>query len=240
MSKRRFNVVLIIAVVFLAAAAFAFSPYFRIENIEIYGNEIIPESKIRELLEISESQNIFLFNAGKANKRLQANPYMEHAEFERVFPNGLNVKILERRRCGYIKHRENTFLYIDDSGFALETNSEPLARLPSITGLGIKDIQLGALLNVENTEVLKTVIFYTQTIKKHEFLPYVSYIDVSDAANAAVRVGGIEFNLGDYNDADEKVRTMIQIYNSLPNAEILRGIVDLKVIRSQYICKIVG
>lgn len=234
----RFKIILTVCVVASATVLFMFSPYFYIAEITVNGNDSIEQTEILTRTGIQRTTNMFLFNESEARKRIIENLYIDNVQFTKSLPNKLTITIRERHLSGYVEYMPGKYLYIDEYGRVLEINSFFAERLPVVGGLKFDKFQLGETLEVEDTAAFKTVVTYARLLIKHDLTEQVSRLDVSDGGNTRIFMYHIEFNVGDGLNADEKIRTMKDIADKLPNADKIKGSVDLREIRSQYVLKI--
>ena len=217
----------------MAVILFLVSPYFHIEEVVIQGNVRVPHSDIRERLDITTTTNILMFNTTAARRRIMANLYVGDVVFRRDLPGRLYVTIFERRLSAYVQYRNN-FLYLDDSGRVLEVRPYFSESRPILEGLQFTRFQLGEILDVENPIDFAGVVLYTQLLTTHNLIHSITYINVSDPANIRILVNYLEFHVGGTSDADEKVRTIAEILNELPDASRMRGFIDMRTIRPQF------
>lgn len=237
----RFKMALIIGGVAFAAVLFMFSPIFYIQEVTpdiVNGCENIPTSEILTRAGLTKTANLFLFDTSKARKSIMENPYIDSVTFQKILPNRLTITVRERHLSGYVEYMQGKYLYIDENGRVLETNSFYTEKLPVVRGLKYSRVRLGEILEVEDTAAFKTVVTFARLLNKHQLTDLVSRIDVSDGNNTKILVHYMNFNVGDGKNADEKIRTIKEIMEKLPNADIIKGFVDLTEIRSQYYIKI--
>jgi hypothetical protein len=230
----KFRVSLVLCALLLAAVLFLFSPYFNVNEIGVIGNGTVDQSDILERLDVSVGDNILLVNTAAARRRIMGNLYIDHVAVERVLPNRINITVRERRLVAYVEHIPGSFLFIDEVGRVLEVRSFFTEPLPLVTGLSFPSFQLGERLDVPNREAFGIVTQYAQALQRYGLGAMVTHIDVTDVFNARILFPNLEFNVGDGRDADEKVRTMVEILLSIPDVVSYRGFVDLREIAPQY------
>ena len=238
MASRKFKISMTICGIAFAAVLFMFSPFFYVEEIVIDGNDTVSLSEIYERLGLDRTTNILLFNQSAARSRVMENLYVADVQFTRRVPGRLYVQVRERRLAAFIEHTPGSFLYIDDEGRVLEVRNFVSQPLPTVVGLNFTRFALGEILDVPDRTAFSIVTQYAHLIYRHGLACRVRYINVSDTANTRILVGYIEFNVGGIRDAETKVRAIVGMLDVMPDAEIARGDVDLREIRSEYIFKI--
>ena len=70
---------------------------FRIENIIIAGTNNLPKDYINNIIKIYNDVNIFKINLSIIHNKIIRNSWVKEAYIERVLPNTLKIKILEKK-----------------------------------------------------------------------------------------------------------------------------------------------
>jgi len=215
-----------------------FSPIFYMREIIISGYNIVSRSELTERLEVDLTTNLLFFNTRAAKRRVMENLYIADVSFSRELPGRLYVQVRERRLAAYVERAPGSFLYIDEQGRVLEVRSFTSGTRPIVVGLNFTHFALGEVLEVPDASAFDIATEYALHIYHHGLVDRVTYIDVSDTANTRILVGYIEFNVGDINNAESRVRVIAGILAEMPDAEIARGFVDLRVTRGEYFFEI--
>jgi len=236
--RKSFKLVIGICIVASATVLFMFSPFFTITDVTITGCETVQMQEIIERAGLSGPVNFFTYSANKAKTRIKENLYIKGLSVSKEIPNSVHISVTERRPCGYVEYMQGKYLYIDDDGFIIEIKSDIDKSLPIVTGIAFDKFQLGKCLDVDDPSAFKAVVTYARMLLKHELIDVVSYIDISDTHNTVIRIYNIEVQIGDTNNADEKIRTMKAVIDTLPNMDSIRGFLDIREISSQYIFKL--
>ena len=193
------------------------------------------QSEIINRLDLSRYSNILLFNPYAARERIMANLYIGNVTFQRDLPGRLVVTVFERRLSAYVEHQPGSFLYLDDDGRVLEIRSYRSEALPLLEGLDFDRFQLGEILEVSNQTDFAAVVHYTQLLSHYNLLGKITHINVADPGNIRILYNYWEFNVGDARDADQKVRTIAYIIENYPDADIIRGFLNIQDVRSDFI-----
>jgi len=235
----KFKITITLCALVLGLVVFLLSPYFSVQAIIVSGQNAVDRTDIIKQAEINYGSNIFLFNTNAARRRIMENPYIDSVSFVRELPGRLYISVRERRLIAYVEHMPGSFLFIDETGRVLEVRSFFTEPLPVVIGLDIHSFQLGERLDVPNRSVFMIVTQYAQALQRHGIASLVTHIDVTDTFNTRIRFPNFEFNVGDARDADEKVRTIAAVLQSLPEVATYRGFMDLREIASQYFMTII-
>lgn len=230
---RKFKAALVISGIVLAILLFLASPFFHIQDLVIQGNHRIASADIETRLGLTNSSNILMFNTGTARRRVLSNLYIADVHFARELPGRLVVTVLERRPSAYVPHM-GSFLILDDTGRVLEITGTVSEPLPLLEGLQFSRYQLGEVLDVANAVDFDNVVLYTQLLVTHGLIYDITHINVSNPNNIRILVNYLEFHVGGIADADEKVRTIVEMLYNLPDASRVRGYVSMQDIRVQF------
>ena len=224
----KFKAALIIGGIMLATVLFLVSPFFHVQEIIILGNSRVNEADIYDRLEISRSSNILLLDTSAAKRRVMSNLFIGDVSFRRDLPRRLYVLVQERRPSAYVQHTPGNLLVLDDNGRVLEIRSQFREALPLLEGLQFSRVQLGEILEVTNETDFVAVVLYTQLLVAYDLIHRITHINVSDPANIRILVDYTEFHVGGIADADMKVRTIAEVLNTMPDANLRRGIAHMQ------------
>lgn len=147
---RRWGKPIVTAVVSLAAAVgaarFLAGPLFSVRRFEIAGNERSRTEEILAALAPWRGRNLVMLDLGPLAERLAREPWVERVTLSKRFPDGLSIRIAERRPVALL--RENARLvWLDARGRAIapyDARSDPseyvlvsgdARTLPELVGL---------------------------------------------------------------------------------------------------------
>lgn len=144
-----------------------YSPYFKIEEIRIEGNQDINGKDILSLLDVKKGENIFKVKLRQAKRGLRSLKQIKDIDIHRDFPDKIVLKITERVPIAEL-----------DGGSNVHSNKVELIDKEGITFLGkarkIPKI-LGAKDSLERREVVN---FLTKLMAvDFQFYEKISYID---------------------------------------------------------------
>jgi cell division protein FtsQ len=121
---------------------------FGLTQVSVTGHRYTLDSDIFDAIDLENAHTMLTFDTRAAQDRIERLPWVERASIERVLPDRLEVRILERSPSAVWRRNGRTFL-IDASGRVLAA-VPPDARLslPSVAGEGAaaKAAGLNALL----------------------------------------------------------------------------------------------
>lgn len=114
-----FLIMLVCATALLVGAGFGMyvlstSDSFRIEHIEVSGNQRLSTQEILALSDIRHGQGTFDLDLELIGKRLEESAWIQEAQVERLLPRGIKVSIVEHIPCCIINL--DYLYYVDRQG----------------------------------------------------------------------------------------------------------------------------
>ncbi len=135
---------------------------FKVESINIKGNQHYATKEILAVLPIEEQKSLLLADTDGAKAKLEENlPYIYTAQIKRKLPSTLEVQITETKQVYYIKNADKTYTLIDDNLKVLEEKS---AKKPK------KSIAL------RKTAVESALAGHTVVLKDEKIADYISLL----------------------------------------------------------------
>jgi hypothetical protein len=135
------------------------NPAFTIDQIDITTDGIIPVAQLKAWGDVREGENLLAVDLMRVQRDLQLMPWIEHASVERVLPNILKIRVLEREPIAQVlgvqvraggNDLEPSVLFLDRQGYVIPSRppfpgGEAAApdALPTISGLVWKELQPG-------------------------------------------------------------------------------------------------
>ncbi|MFM2422374.1 MAG: hypothetical protein RL291_904 [Pseudomonadota bacterium] len=95
---------------------------FGLEQVNVQGHRHTPDGDIFEALGSASAKTLFSFDADAAKVRIEALPWVERATLRRVFPNAIDVSVVERKPA--------ILWHADDGTRLLDRDGRHLGRLP--------------------------------------------------------------------------------------------------------------
>ena len=235
-SNKKFAAAAFAGTLALAVLLFLVSPFFHISAVVVEGTSNVSLREVNDALNVQTDTNLLFFNTRAARRRVMENLYIGQVEFHRSLPNRLYVTVRERRLAAYVQHMPGSFLFLDDFGRVLEVRSYFTQPLPLLEGLQFTRFQLGEILEVPDSVAFNAVVHYAQLLYDHGLIDRVTHMNVADASNIRILIDGRkEFNVGTAVRADEKIRTIVDILENMPNPDVVSGFMDVSEIRSEFV-----
>jgi cell division protein FtsQ len=89
-----------------------------LQQVAVSGHRFTPDGDIFDALRLEEARTLLSFDSGAARQRIERLPWVERASIERIIPDRLEVRIVERAPFA-VWHAEGRTFLIDRSGRVL-------------------------------------------------------------------------------------------------------------------------
>jgi cell division septal protein FtsQ len=156
--KKNFFLNAVIAVLAIVGLYFlATSDVFAIRSIQVQSTgRHFTDAKIAEMSGIKKGDNLFKTRTGKAEDRLEKDPYVAAAEISRRLPGTIEIKIEERQE-NYLIASGGGFVILDWSGIVLDmTDKAP--KLPVVEGIQVTSATTGEAIRAEREILLEDTV----------------------------------------------------------------------------------
>jgi cell division protein FtsQ len=124
-------------VLYEAARYFLYSPSVMMrsaDQIETVGNRFVPRDAVTEKFSADMDRTILRVPLAERRRALEALPWIEQADVQRVLPNHIRVEITERTPVAFLRTASDLSL-IDVFGVILERPLESEFRFPVVSGI---------------------------------------------------------------------------------------------------------
>jgi cell division protein FtsQ len=127
------------------------SPHFNINEINLVGHKRLSSEELSSWTGTIIGKNIFKLELDGISKRLVEHPWIQSASARRILPQGIYVEIQERTPFAKIE-MERVYV-MDNYGVLLGLDLRGANKLPTITGMKIKNPKIGS--NVADEEIIR-------------------------------------------------------------------------------------
>ena len=127
------------------------SPRFNINEINLVGHKQLSNEELSSWIGTIIGKNIFKLELDEISKRLVEHPWIQSASARRVLPQGIYIEIKERTPFAKIQ-MEQVYL-MDNYGVLLGSDVRGTSKLPTITGIKMKNHKIGS--NVADEEIIR-------------------------------------------------------------------------------------
>ncbi len=208
----------------------AFTPYFRIKNIIIEGNEYIDDEYICRVSGISKGMNTFSIKLSEVRNNLLDEAYIHDVKLKRVFPNDIKIVVSESSPEAVMPYADGKFVLIDRYGKVLEETAVENGEYPEITGVSItvtegRGIEAAEKKDESRVEIIPVIL---NMLPECEVKDKVVEINLSDTDNILFVLNGgkMEARLCGIEDFDYKLKMLSVIVEKLEGEGKTEGIID--------------
>jgi len=127
------------------------SPRFNINEINLVGHKRLSNEELSPWIGTIIGKNIFKLELDGISKRLVEHPWIQSASARRVFPQGIYLEIKER--TPFAKIQMEQVYVMDNYGVLLGADLRGTNKLPTITGIKMKNPKIGS--NVADEEIIR-------------------------------------------------------------------------------------
>lgn len=222
-----FILVLFAALVYLGYYIFNDTDVFIIKDISMIGNHQVTESDVKRYLKTAEDIHYFKVNPYDLKKLLEEHPWVKTCEVKKIFPDKLEVTMIERIPVVALYYSE-TYLLVDEDLYVLSAASSPGAYYP-IYGFEVNSFNEGKPILSDKRSLLKNIIntVYLVLMTDFQVQPEI-YVKKDDII--------IEFtdqfkaNIGDGDNTAFRFHEVAFYYNTLMeeaggNIDMIHGVI---------------
>ena len=212
--RKKIAIALLIILLLLAAAALIVIKVFRVEKVEVEGNELY-DAKVIEKAVLNDKYSwnslyVFLKYRFVDTKKV---PFVDTMEITLKDPQTLHIKVYEKGIMGYLyisSIDENA--YFDKDGLVVETSSKVIDGTPQIIGIDCDKVVLYEKLPIGNAK-LREILTLTQALKRNSLIPdSITYGVANEPLFAYVK---IKVEMGSLELLTQKVERLAKIKPSL-------------------------
>ena len=104
------------------------------EQVKISNNHFVAPAGVIEIFAADRGRSILRIPLSERRRQIEAIPWVEHATVRRVFPNQIEVDVVERTPIAYLRQGSDLSL-VDAHGVILERPIEGDFHFPVVTGI---------------------------------------------------------------------------------------------------------
>lgn len=181
------------------------SEMFRVEEIQVEGNEILTEDQIIKASGIKEGDNIFTLDLNKARYNISKILSTRSIHIKKYLPGKIVISIDEKEPIGVINDDDKVY-YIDSGGNYMEDTEELGSdSVPIISGFGSYTFKnVGDPVEVEPAYKLEQVLTILKLFENSGLLDTLSEISLTpENTYRIITKNGVVFTVKDYENASE-------------------------------------
>ena len=238
--RNRGRIVFLVLMVLLIAAALvgACTVFFRVEFVEVEGNERYTEEEILAAAKVNMGENLILTQKDLIVQRLYDTlPYVDQVTVQKRFPTTLRLKIVETGPAAVIlTEDQSAWWFIDGKGKLLEQVDPATAEsYTKILGLSAVAPKVGTKVDVGEGHItqLDGLLGLLQVLQEREMTDKIQSINASSRTELVMLYDGrIQAKLLNNVDFNRKILILEQIVAVLGDEEY--GVLDMKTEKNFY------
>lgn len=216
-------------VVVVVAAIFVMSVFFRVEDIQVVGNQHYTAEEIIRAVDIEEGDNLFFFDrfaaVGRAFSKL---PYIEAVTVERSLPNKVVITVDETTALAYLP--------LGEEKWTLDHNCKVLGKaaageeesLLPVVGMHPGTLMIGETMQMEDgsMEPIQYLAEVLDQIEGRGMTGLVTRIDFSNSDSPEFDYGGkYTVVLGKHEKVEYKFGMFVTVLGMLKEGDV--GVIDV-------------
>lgn len=218
------------SVVALGAMAVAAVVFFRVEYVEVTGNDRYTPEEIVNASGIEIDDNLFLLDKPTIERNVLGEmAYVESVNVERQLPSTVVVGVKEITTTVMLAQTDATWR-ISLGGKLVERIDNAMPEMPYVAGLELLSPSVGTLMTLGEDEqdiaLRDSLLTLLGALESLEMLDQLEYIDMSDETVLVIEYGGrftVKFLYED--DYVYKLQSLQVVVDQLETNEV--GIIDL-------------
>ncbi len=219
-------VILIIVLMMAGSGLFIYleSDFFKIEIINIEGDDVISDYEIMETAGIKKTMNLVMVDEALAEKKLEDHPMIKQATVEKFLPNRVEITYELREPILSIAYASN-FIIIDDDLHAMRVCQDPQGLL-TLYGIEVENFNLGHRIKMYDESLLLRAIDLVKLIEISDlnFIPSIHLL----GKDIVVRIHeDYHVNFGDGKNVEERFNTFYTVYSELCELKVTEGVIDV-------------
>jgi cell division protein FtsQ len=199
-----------------------------VDDVTVRGNHRLTLAEIEALIGDVRGESLLLVDLGRFRAKLLDSRWVADVTIRRVFPSGVDVRIIEREPVAVARLGQQLYL-IDESGLIIDEYGPQYKDfdLPIVDGLAAPKTVDGPPIDPGRARL--TAQFLRSLAPRPELIRALSQVDMSTAGNVVVLLGDdpTYLHLGDEMFL-ERIQTYLELTPALADRETPIDYVDLR------------
>lgn len=216
---------LLVVVVGLSYYVYEYTSFFIIKDVHVLGNLLVDVESVENYIGVDEGLHYFKANQFELEEKLKTQPQIKNCVVKKIFPNGLDIKVIERVPIVAIYYSE-TYLIVDDEMIVIDTRNDP-GDLYVIKGYDFDYFFVGYEITDEDSYILKQAIDLAVLVIDSD-LNSKPPIVIEEEEILLLLEEEIYANFGRGKYIEERFNEMLAIYNALVENGNNIGVIDVR------------
>lgn len=220
-----FIFLLLVVIVGLSYYVYEYTSFFIIKDVHILGNLLVDVESVENYIGVDEGLHFFKTNQFDLEEKMKTHPQIKNCIVKKVFPNSLDIKVIERMPAVAIYYSE-TYLIVDDEMIVIDTRNDP-GNLYVIKGYDFDYFFVGYEITDKDSYILKRAINLALLINISD-LNAKPPIVIEDDEILLLLEEDIIANFGQGKYIEERFNEMLTIYKALVADGNNIGVIDVR------------
>lgn len=202
---------------------------FNIRNLYVKGLVNVPWQEVANAAGLNKGMFYYTVNEETIARNINSNRYLVFESMEKIFPNSLSVKVIERRPFAFFTHLGVGYVMAQDGIVLEETRDLKIGdSLIRVNGLMVWGQQgLGLLpVSTDPSQSENMAVLFSE-LELWGFDSQVSSIDIAQSLSISLLTkDGYAVNLGGIDSMHAKIGTVASVVNQLRRSQLTGGIIE--------------
>lgn len=229
--QRTLRLIILYSIVVIAiisvCVALSLTVLFKVESIQVQGNNSYDNTEIIKESGISKYQNLYLCKKSTVTQNLTAKfPYIEDVNLERKIPNTIVIHVIEAKEAGTIENGESKIL-ISSKNKVLDITDTAKEGVAVVRGVEVESAQIAQELKFQDTNK-SSILKQLETAIKDNNLTNITAVDITDISNISFTYENrIVVNMGQAEGIEQKVAFTSKVINNSSELANNNGTLDV-------------
>ncbi len=216
LSRHTMTVCLLLLLLGVLLLAVAWSPFFRLRQINIMGNSYVSTQEVCRIAGVYTGENLFSLQTDAIVKNLMQDLRIEQASARGVFPSQLEIQLTERVPVVTVAC-EYGYLDLDRQGVVIDAyKTLKQMQIPMLTGITMHGLYIGD--SIQDDTIRKVLQYLDQldSVSQHQ----LSEVNIAQPAHImGYTTNGVQLRIGSMERLEEKAAITRNFMAELRNAK---------------------
>lgn len=224
--NRGFLIGLFTMIAAVAAVIFAIAIFFRVNEVQISGNNLYSREEILQACGIEQGDNMLTIQkSGVASQIMVQLPYVAEVRILRKLPDQVQIIVRESEAAAAIQSDTGDWWLVSTGGKVLEAiDAADAGRYLQLTGAQLTAPEVGRTMQTQPEA--EDLVQLLEAMEENELLGTIDRVDFGENHNIVLWVGDLyEIHVGGVLDIGYKMRYLAAVLDELDGSQA--GTIDL-------------
>ena len=177
-------------IVVTVALVWAFTAFFTVENIVVYGNSRYSAEEIVDLSGVEQGDGLILLSKAKIRERIIGDGiYIEDVSVKKLLPDTVEITVTDKTVTAAFE-ANGAYWLISGSGTLLELTLNPPGDITLIKGAKLVDSAPGRRFTCEDSAKHTMLTSLIDSLRKNEIMEHIDLIDIAETYQVVLTYDG--------------------------------------------------